>query len=276
MSAGNFQPLDPYLVYISNLKETEISSSEKTKTAETPTVATSDSDPTISKVIEVIQGDKFIVEIAEPHELAGTNINLNVKDVDAPDAVRSCPKQLEFGSKVKDIVTQKLNNASSIKIINYRKTSKAVIAQVIVDGKDLGAELLENGHASDEYGYWKAYFCSALHAISAGNAYNRTGKHAKSIFWYERALVLDPDGSNNSQATYSLSKLYDMTGEYDKSLDYLKQSANLGYMQAEEDLGSAYMNGAGVSKSQARAIKWLKRAYEHGSNNAENICGCEF
>ena len=262
---------------INHSKETESEvNSSKTETNEIPKVTTSDSDPTVSKVIEVIQGDKFIVEIAEPHELAGTNINLNIRDVDAPDAVKSCPKQLEFGIKVKDIVTQKLNNASIIKIINYRKTSKAVIAQVIIDGKDLGAELIENGHASDEYGFWKAYFCSALQAINAGNGFNQTGDYEKAIFWYERALVLDPEGSNNSQATFGLSGLYRMKGDTEKSLEYLKQSANLGYMQAEEVLGGAYMSGVGVSKNQVEAKKWLKRAHDHGSKNAENICGCEF
>ena len=47
-------------------------------------------------------------------------------------------------------------------------------------------------------------------------------------------------------------------------------------MQAEEALGGAYMSGIGISKNQAEAKKWLKRAHEHGSKNAENICGCEF
>ena len=147
---------------------------------------------------------------------------------------------------------------------------------MIIDGKDLGAELVENGHASDEYGFWKAYFCSALQAINAGNAFNQTEDYEKAIFWYERALVLDPKGSNNSQATFGLSDLYRVKGDTKKSLEYLKQSANLGYMQAEEVLGVAYMSGVGVSKNLAEAKKWLKRAHEHGSKNAENICGCEF
>jgi endonuclease YncB( thermonuclease family) len=245
------------------------------KTAETPKVTTSDSDPTVSKVIEVIQGDKFIVDIAEPHELAGTNINLNLRDIDAPDAIRSCPKQLEFGIKVKDIVAQKLKNASSIKIKNYRKTSKAVIAEVIVDGKDLGAELVENGYASDEYGYWKAYFCSALQAVMSGDSNWRNGDFEKSIFWYERAIFLDPD-YDQSLMTYRLSELYKWIGDTKQSIDYLKQSANLGFMEAEEALGEAYMSGNGVSKDPAQAKKWLKKAHENGSIAAEFICGCEF
>jgi endonuclease YncB( thermonuclease family) len=242
---------------------------------ESPKVTTSDSDPTVSKVIEVIQGDKFIVEIAEPHELAGTNINLNLRNIDAPDAVRSCPKQLELGIKVKDIVAQKLSDASSIKLKNFRKTSKAVIADVIIDGKDLGAELIGKGYASDEFGYWKAYFCSALTAMTSGHANSRKGNFDKAIFWYERAIFLDPD-YDKSTMTYRLSELYSAKGDNDKSIDYLKQSANLGYMQAEEDLGSAFMNGSGVKKDTSEAKYWLKKAHEHGSKNAEDICGCEF
>ena len=277
-STGNFQPLDPYLVYISHIAATEVSSSETTKTAETTTVATSDDEPTVSKIIEVIHGDTFIVDIAEPHELAGSNIKLIIRDANTPDATKSCSKQMELGTKVKDIVTQKLVDASSIKLKNFRKTSAAVIAQVIVDGKDLGEELIAKGYASNEYGHWKAYFCSALQAITNGDS---NWKHStvdvdKAIFWYERALVLDPDGSNNSQATYDLSELYKMDGDANKSLDYLKQSAKLGYMEAEEALGAAYMNGKGVSKDPVQAKKWLKKAHEHGSTSAEGICGCEF
>ena len=158
------------LIKIEITKKPEINSSKTTKTAEKTKVATSDSDPTVSKIIEVIHGDTFIVNIAEPHELAGSNIKLIIRDANTPDATKSCPRQMELGIKVKDIVTQKLADASSIKIKNFRKTSTAVIAQVIVDGKDLGEELIAKGYASNEYGHWKAYFCSALQAMAAGDS----------------------------------------------------------------------------------------------------------
>jgi len=276
-STGNFQPLDPYLVYISHIAAKEVSSSETTKTAETAKVATSDDDPTVSKVIEVIHGDTFIVDIAEPHELAGSNIKLIIRDANTPDATKSCPRQMELGIKVKDIVTQKLADASNIKIKNFRKTSTAVIAQVIVDGKDLGEELIAKSYASNEYGHWKAYFCSALQAMAAGDSNWKydTVDVDKAIFWYERAIFLDPN-RDKSLVTYDLSELYKMNGDTKKSIDYLKQSAKLGYMEAEEVLGAAYMNGNGVSKNLAQAKKWLKKAHENGSDSAEDICGCEF
>jgi endonuclease YncB( thermonuclease family) len=255
-----------------NKKAKQITTTKATK------VATSDSDPTVSKVIEVIHGDRFIVDIAEPHELAGSNITLIIRDANTPDATKSCSKQMELGIKVKDFVSQKLADASSIKLKNYRKTSKAVIAQVIVDGKDLGEELIAKGYASSEYGHWKAYFCSALQAMAAGDSnwkYGSTVDADKAIFWYERAIFLDPD-RDQKLVTYDLGMIYMMNGDTKKSIDYLKQSAKLGFMKAEEALGSAYMNGIGVSKDPAQAKKWLKKAHENGSDSAEDICGCEF
>ncbi len=252
-------------------------------------MATSDDDPTVSKVVEVIQGDKFIVDIAEPHELAGSNINLVLRDIDAPDAIRSCPEQMKLGEKVKDIVTQKLADATSIKLKNIRKTSKAVIAQVIVDGKDLGEELVSKDYASKEYGFWKAYFCSALTATNSGlasmgvditfSAYDIDSimpkDTDKAIFWFERAIVLDPDGSNNSESTFRLSLLYAVKNNDIKSLEYLNKSASLGFKQAEEELGKAYLYGErGLNEDKSEAKYWLKKAHEHGSDSAEDIyCG---
>jgi endonuclease YncB( thermonuclease family) len=85
-------------------------------------------EATISKIVEVIQGDKFVINIDEPHQLAGSNINVNLRKVDAPDVTKSCPKQLEHGLKVKNYVTKKLANATSIKLINIKKTNTKVLA----------------------------------------------------------------------------------------------------------------------------------------------------
>ena len=46
-----------------------------------------------------------------------------------------------------------------------------------------------------------------------------------SIFWLERSLILDPDGSNNTKSTYLLSEQYERMGDEKKSIEYLKQSA---------------------------------------------------
>ena len=240
---------------------------------ETKKVETSDSDPAVSKVIEVTHGDKLIVNIAEPHELAGSNIKISLKDIDAPDATRSCPKQLELGVKVRDYVAQKLENASSIKLTNFRKTNTKIIAQVVVDGVDLGEELISKGYASEEYGHWKPYFCSALSATNQADQYRDTDEK-KAIFWYERSIVLDPDGSKNQESHFLLSKMYSNSGNADKSLENLKKSASLNWVPAMEQLGSDYLNGNVVKKDSNQGKKWLKKAFDKGSSVAESIyCG---
>ncbi|MBT5984024.1 MAG: hypothetical protein HN788_02250 [Thiotrichales bacterium] len=247
----------------------EKSTESKTKKV-TPSTqeATSDSDPVISKVVEVTHGDKFVVNIAEPHELADNYVKVSLKGIDAPDATKSCPKQMEFGVKVRDYVSKKLTDATTIKLSNIRKTNTKLIAQVIVDGKDLGGELVEMGYASEDYGFWKPYYCSALTAVQAGQQlFNQNPE--MSIFWLERSLVLDPKGSNNTKSTYLLSELYSLMGDEKKSIDYLKQSASLGWLQAMEELGSRYLNGIKVKQDKNQGKKWLKKAHEKGSQNAE-------
>ena len=247
-----------------------VSKEDKIETVVTKKVETSDSDPTISKVIEVTHGDKLIVDIAEPHELAGSNIKISLKDIDAPDATRSCPKQMELGLKVRDFVEKKLENASSIKLTNFRKTNTKIISKVIVDGVDLGEELVSKGYASEEYGFWKPYFCSALSATNQADQYVDTDQK-KAIFWYERSIVLDPDGSKNQQSHFALSQMYSNFGNTDKSLENLKKSASLEWIPAMEQLGSDYLNGNGVKKDPNQGKKWLKKAFDKGSQRAEDI-----
>ena len=241
---------------------------------ETTKVETSASDPSISKVIEVIHGDKLIFNIAEPHELAGSNINVILKDIDAPDATKSCPEQMELGIEVRDYVAQKLEKASSIKLTNFRKTNTKIIAQVIVDGVDLGDELVSKGYASKEYGYWKPYFCNPYTAYGVGNQY-RDIDPKTAVFWYERAMELQELGSLQSEIAFRLYRMYsdETSSLYDKvkSLENLQKSASLGMVYAMEDLGLAYLNGDGVDKDSNQGKEWLKKAFDYGSGVAEGI-----
>ena len=191
----------------------EKSTESKTKKVTPSTQAsTSESDPIISKVVEITHGDKLVVNIAEPHELADNYIKVSLRDIDAPDATKSCPKQMEFGVKVRDYVSKRLGEADSIKLTNIRKTNTKLIAKVIVDGKDLGAELVEMGYASEEYGYWKPYYCSALTATQAGQQLFDKDPEM-SLFWLERSMVLDPESSQNAKSTFLLHIQYERLGE---------------------------------------------------------------
>ena len=138
---------------------------------------------------------------------------------------------------------------------------------------DLGEELVSKGFASEEYGYWKPYFCSALSATNQADQYLGSDEE-KAIFWYERAMILDPDGSSNSRSLFRIFKMYSNIGNTTKSLESLKKSASLEWVPAMEELGSFYLNGSLVKKDSNQGKKWLKKAFDKGSQRAENIyCG---
>ena len=261
------------IIRIKSCKQTSAPKTNSNQSSSTTkVVATSDKDPTVSKIIEVIQGDRFIVDIAEPHELAGSGVTIFLKDIDAPDAIKSCPKQMELGEKVKDIVAQKLADAQSIKLKNFRKTNKGIRTQVIVDGKDLGEELISKGYASNEYGYWKAYICSSLTAYLSAEQHMWNNDFDKAIFWYERAIVMEPNSTQRGKAEYHLNIAYRNLDDSISAKNHLIESAKQGWSEGEFQLGENYLNGwDGFTKDLSEAKYWLKQAYANGEDRAEKV-----
>ena len=261
------------IIRIKSCKQTSAPKTNSNQSSSTTkVVATSDNDPTVSNIIEVIQGDRFIVDIAEPHELAGSGVTIFLKDIDAPDAIKSCPKQMELGEKVKDIVAQKLADAQSIKLKNFRKTNKGIRTQVIVDGKDLGEELISKGYASNEYGYWKAYICSSLTAYLSAEQHMWNNDFDKAIFWYERAIVMEPDSTQRGKAEYHLNIAYRNLDDSISAKNHLIESAKQGWSEGEFELGENYLNGwDGFTKDLSEAKYWLKQAYANGEDRAEKV-----
>ena len=261
------------IIRIKSCKQTSAPKTNSNQSSSTTkVVATSDNDPTVSNIIEVIQGDRFIVDIAEPHELAGSGVTIFLKDIDAPDAIKSCPKQMELGEKVKDIVAQKLADAQSIKLKNFRKTNKGIRTQVIVDGKDLGEELISKGYASNEYGYWKAYICSSLTAYLSAEQHMWNNDFDKAIFWYERAIVMEPNSTQRGKAEYHLNIAYKNLDDSISAKNHLIESAKQGWSEGEFELGENYLNGwDGFTKDLSEAKYWLKQAYANGEDRAEKV-----
>ena len=68
-------------------------------------------------------------------------------------------------------------------------------------------------------------------------------------------MILDPDGSNNTLSTYLLSQQYEKRGEEELSIDYLKKSASIGWVQAMEELGQLYLIGNRVKQDKNQGKK---------------------
>ena len=180
-------------------------------------------------------------------------------------------KLLRYGIPKVDELNDSINTKKGehIDMTSIGESEEGSLPRYFEKKKD-GEELVEMGYASEEYGYWKPYYCSALTAVQAGQQLFDKDPDM-SIFWLERSLLLDPNGSNNTLSTYLLSQHYENRGEERISVDYLKKSASLGWVQAMEELGQQLLIGNRVKQDKIQGKKWLKKAHDSGSQIAETI-----
>lgn len=70
---------------------------------------------------------------------------------------------------------------------------------------------------------------------------------------------------------YQLGRALYRSGNREEAVAFLRAAAEKSYAAAENDLGSLYENGWGVTKDEAEAIRWYRRAFEDGYPAFSNI-----
>ena len=115
---------------------------------------------TVSKVINVYDGDTFRVNIDSLPPIVGKNIPIRVNGVDTPEIRGKCLYEKNLALKARDFVRDKLANAKEIKLTNLQRGKYfRVVANVLVDGVSLERELLDNKLAYEYYGGKKLNWC---------------------------------------------------------------------------------------------------------------------
>jgi len=115
---------------------------------------------TVSKVINVYDGDTFRVDIDSLPPIVGKNIAIRVNGVDAPEIQGKCQYEKNLALKARDFVRGRLANAKEIKLTNLQRGKYfRVVANVLVDGVSLERELLDNELAYEYSGGKKLSWC---------------------------------------------------------------------------------------------------------------------
>ena len=115
---------------------------------------------TVSKVINVYDGDTFRVNIDSLPPIVGKNIAIRVNGVDTPEIQGKCRYEKNLALKARDFVRNKLANAKEIKLTNLQRGKYfRIVANVVVDGVSLGQELLDNKLAYEYSGGRKLSWC---------------------------------------------------------------------------------------------------------------------
>jgi len=115
---------------------------------------------TVSKVINIYDGDTFRVNIDSLPPIVGKNIAIRVNGIDTPEIRGKCQYEKDLALKARDFVRGRLSNAKEIKLTNLQRGKYfRVVANVLVDGVSLERELLDNKLAYRYDGAKKLSWC---------------------------------------------------------------------------------------------------------------------
>ncbi len=99
----------------------------------------------ISKLLSIHDGDTFKVDIDDYPPIIGKNIAIKIANIDTPDLNSKDPELKMKAYKAKIFTKNFLENGSVVILKNIKRDKYFRLnADVIVDGKNLGDELLKN------------------------------------------------------------------------------------------------------------------------------------
>jgi endonuclease YncB( thermonuclease family) len=105
------------------------------------------------EVTSVYDGDTFSCNIREFPDIIGLRIRIRINGIDAPEIRDKRPQIKEIGIKAKIYTTNRLRNAKLIELRKIRRDKYfRILADVYVDGEDLGKELRAAGLANSYFG----------------------------------------------------------------------------------------------------------------------------
>ena len=108
---------------------------------------------TISEVTSIYDGDTFRVNIEGWPDIVGKRIVVRINGIDAPEMRGKCQEEKRLALQAKQFVVEKLRDAKTIEIRNMRRGKYfRIIADVFVDGKDLGEEMKAKHYAVEYHG----------------------------------------------------------------------------------------------------------------------------
>ena len=78
---------------------------------------------------------------------------------------------------------------------------------------------------------------------------------------------------NSSRLIFQLGRAYHKKNDFSSALVQYRKAAELGFADAQNNLGSMYVQGQGVPQDYAEAIKWYRKSAEQGNASAQYNLG---
>lgn len=107
-------------------------------------------DVIVSEVTSVYDGDTFKVNIPEYPDLIGRQVSIRINGIDTPEIRGKCPREKALALKAREHTANQLYNGKEILLRNVQRGKYfRIVADVYVDGANLGDSLIRHGFAVD-------------------------------------------------------------------------------------------------------------------------------
>tara|TARA_R110002124_G_scaffold224352_1_gene389754 strand:- start:5065 stop:5493 length:429 start_codon:yes stop_codon:yes gene_type:complete len=114
-------------------------------------VLAKDKDYGNAKVLEVTSiydGDTFRANIEGFPAVIGEHMSIRINGIDTPELRGKCDKEKQLARKAKQFTVERLRDSKTIVLKNIKRGKYfRLIADVYVDGVNLGEQLVKQGHA---------------------------------------------------------------------------------------------------------------------------------
>jgi endonuclease YncB( thermonuclease family) len=114
-------------------------------------------EATVAEVTSIYDGDTFRCNLKDMPPIIGERISVRIMGIDTPEMTDKRPQVKALAQSAKQHTVQRLRDAKHITLRNMRRDKYfRVLAEVWVDGQNLGDELIAKGFAHEYDGGTKA------------------------------------------------------------------------------------------------------------------------
>lgn len=115
----------------------------------------------VSEVTSIYDGDTFRANIEGFPTIIGEHMSIRINGIDTPELRGKCPQEKAQAKLAKQFTVQHLRSAKQITLKNIKRGKYfRLIADVYVDGINLGSQLIEHNHATAYQGKTKKDWCN--------------------------------------------------------------------------------------------------------------------
>ena len=115
---------------------------------------------TVLEVTSIYDGDTFRANIEGFPAVIGEHMSIRINGIDTPELRGKCDKEKQLARLAKQFTVERLRAAKSVVLKNIKRGKYfRLIADVYVDGVNLGEQLIKHGHAVKYKGKTKQAWC---------------------------------------------------------------------------------------------------------------------